>query len=70
MIQTENRQYIKDIAYQTADEFLHDISYGGKLYKLFERNFIFRGHSSNKYKYNLMLYEKICIIESMELKKR
>lgn len=50
MIKTGNRQYIKDIAYQTADDFLHDISYGGELYKLFERNFIFRGHSSDKYK--------------------
>ena len=50
MIKTDNRDYIKDIAFETADEFLHAISFGGELYKLFDRNFIFRGHSSDQYK--------------------
>lgn len=50
MIQTKDRTYITDLSYNTAEELLHDISYGGKLYKLFERNFIFRGHSTDQYK--------------------
>lgn len=50
MITTKDRKYISDIKYKTADDFLHAISYDGELYKLFEHNFIFRGHSSDKYK--------------------
>ena len=50
MIKTENRAYIKDLSYDNADSFLRDVSYGGKLYDLFDNNFIFRGHSSDKYK--------------------
>lgn len=50
MIKAENRSYIKDLSYNTAEEFLQDISYDGKLYKVFERNFIFRGHSTDQYK--------------------
>lgn len=50
MITTDDRDYIKDIHYNTAEEFLQSISYGGELYKIFNNNFIFRGHSSDKYK--------------------
>lgn len=49
MIKTENRAYIIDKHYNTADDFLHAISYEGELHKAFERNFVFRGHSSDKY---------------------
>ena len=50
MITTKDRTYIKDLCYDNAEDFLHDISYGGKLFRLFDDNFIFRGHSSDKYK--------------------
>lgn len=50
MIKAENRAYIEDLSYDNAEEFLHDISYGGKLYKIFDSNFIFRGHSTDEYK--------------------
>ena len=50
MITAKDGVYIKDIVYKTAEEFLQAISYGGDLYKLLERNFIFRGHSSDQYK--------------------
>lgn len=49
MITTKNLSYIEDLSYETAEEFLHDISYGGKLYSIFDDNFIFRGHSSDSY---------------------
>ena len=49
MITAKNRAYIVDISYENAEEFLHDIVYGGKLYKIFNESFIFRGHSSDKY---------------------
>ena len=50
MITTEDRTYIEDLSYDNAEDFLHDISYGGKLYNIFDSNFIFRGHSTDKYK--------------------
>lgn len=50
MIAAENPKYIKDIYFETASEFLKAISYGGELYEEFDENFIFRGHSSDKYK--------------------
>ncbi len=50
MIVTENRKYIKDIAFANAEDFLKAISYGGDLYFLQQRHFIFRGHESDKYK--------------------
>lgn len=50
MIIAENRAYIEDLSYDNAEVFLHDISYGGKLYKIFDTNYIFRGHSTDKYK--------------------
>lgn len=49
MLTTENRKYIKDIHFETADEFLKSISYGGDLYNSLGNNWIFRGHSSDKY---------------------
>ena len=49
MITTKNLSYLRDLSYKTAEEFLHDISYGGKLYNIFDDNFIFRGHSSDEY---------------------
>lgn len=44
-----NPQYIKDIKFKTADDFLKAISYGGDLHKELDHKFIFRGHSSDKY---------------------
>lgn len=41
-------KYIKDIHYQTADDFLRDISYGGQLCEQLH-GCIFRGHYSDKY---------------------
>lgn len=50
MLATDNRTYIEDIHFETAEEFLKSISYGGDLYKKLDKNFIFRGHSSEKYR--------------------
>lgn len=50
MIKTKDRTYLEDLSYDTAEDFLHDISYGGKLYDIFDDNYIFRGHSSDRYK--------------------
>lgn len=50
MLITEDRKYIKDIAFNNAEDFLKAISYGGELYFLQQRYFIFRGHESDKYK--------------------
>ena len=41
---------IKEIYYNSADEFLHAISYGGQLYSLNSSRYIFRGHSFSWYK--------------------
>ena len=49
MLTTENRKYIKDIHFKSGDEFLKAISYGGEFYTILGKNFIFRGHSSDKY---------------------
>lgn len=49
MIKTENRAYLVDKHFDKADDFLHAICYGGELYNAFERDFVFRGHSSDKY---------------------
>jgi len=40
---------IKEIKYESLKDFIDDISYNGKLYNAFERNYIFRGLSSDKY---------------------
>lgn len=50
MIVTEDRKYIKDISFDSADAFLKAISYGGDLYFLMQKYYIFRGHESDKYK--------------------
>lgn len=50
MIVTEDRKYIKDISFDSAEEFLKAISYGGELYFLHKGYHIFRGHESDKYK--------------------
>ncbi len=49
MIKALNNTYIEDIPYERAEDFLHDISYDGLLYNKFNKHFIFRGHSSDKY---------------------
>ena len=49
MLATDNRKYIKDIHFNTAEDFLQSISYGGEYYSKFGKNFIYRGHSSEKY---------------------
>lgn len=50
MLATDNRTYIEDIHFETAEEFLKSMSYGGDLYKILNESFIFRGHSSEKYR--------------------
>lgn len=50
MLITEDKKYIKDMAFSNAEDFLKAISYGGELYFLQQRYFIFRGHESDKYK--------------------
>ena len=50
MISTTNLTYIKDIEYNNASEFLTSLSYEGELYKVFGKNFIFRGQSDHNYK--------------------
>ena len=49
MLATDNRKYIQDVHFKTAEEFLRSISYGGRYYNKFGRNFIFRGQSSDSY---------------------
>lgn len=42
---------VQYIEYTNVDNFLKDVSYGGKLYKLFiHGHFAYRGHASNQYK--------------------
>lgn len=50
MISATNLSYIKDVKYDNADEFLTALSYGGELYKVFNKNFIFRGQANDNYK--------------------
>lgn len=49
MINADNSPYIKEHHYETADDFIRAISYGGELYKLFDEHYIFRGHSTDEY---------------------
>ena len=63
MIITKNLTYINDLSYETVEEFLHDISYGGKLYNIFDDNFIFRGHSSDGYKLRSLVQRTIPYFE-------
>ena len=47
----EEISVVQHIEYTNVDIFLNDVSYGGKLYKLFMHgDFAYRGHASNKYK--------------------
>jgi len=50
MIVTEDRKYIKDISFDSAEDFLKAISYGGELYYLQRGYYIFRGHEMDSYK--------------------
>ena len=63
MITTKNLSYIEYLSYETAEEFLHDISYGGKLYNIFDDNFIFRGHSSEGHKLRSLVQRTIPYFE-------
>ena len=49
MLHVQDSPYIKTIRYDSADDFIKAISYGGELYNLFDNHFIFRGHSTDKY---------------------
>lgn len=50
MLHLQDSPYIKTIHYENADDFIKAISYKGKLYELFDKHYIFRGHSTDKYK--------------------
>ena len=50
MLHVQESPYIKTIHYENADDFIKAISYKGELYDLFDEHFIFRGHSTEKYK--------------------
>lgn len=49
MLYVQDSPYIKTIHYESADSFIEAISYQGELYNLFNKRFIFRGHSTDKY---------------------
>ena len=49
MLKKDNKKYIKNIHFKTAEQFLKSISYGGGLYNSFGNSFVFRGQSSDKY---------------------
>ena len=49
MLHVQDSPYIKTIHYDSADGFIEAISYQGELYNLFDKRFIFRGHSTDKY---------------------
>ena len=49
MINAKDSKYIKNIHFASAKDFLKAISFDGELYKLFNENFIFRGHSTDEY---------------------
>lgn len=42
-------EYIRDMHFSTAADFLKSIAYGGELYGILNKNFIYRGHYSDKY---------------------
>lgn len=50
MTVSENRKYIKDFVFNNAEDFLKAISYGGDLYFMQQKRFVFRGQESDKYK--------------------
>ncbi len=49
MLHVQDSPYIKAIHYENADDFIKAISYKGELYNLFDRHYIFRGHSTDEY---------------------
>lgn len=48
-MKTIESEYIKDFHFSSATDFLKSISYGGELYNLLSKNFIYRGHYSDEY---------------------
>ena len=48
-MKTVESEYIRDIHFSAAADFLKSIAYGGELYGLLNENFIYRGHYSDKY---------------------
>lgn len=48
-MKTVESEYIKDMHFATADDFLKSISYGGELYDILNKSFIYRGHYSDAY---------------------
>lgn len=49
MLHVQDSPYIKAIHFENADDFIAAISYKGELYNLFDKHYIFRGHSTDKY---------------------
>lgn len=49
MLNVQDSPYIKSIHFDNAEDFIKAISFKGELYKLFHEQFIFRGHSTDKY---------------------
>lgn len=45
----ESRALVEEIRYENTDSFLTDLSYGGRLYSLLNKGFVFRGISSEEY---------------------
>ena len=48
-MKTVESEYIRDIHFSTAADFLKSIAYGGELYGILNKSFIYRGHYSDKY---------------------
>lgn len=49
MIRATHKEYIEDIAFNSAEDFLKEISYGGSLYGIFNGGCFYRGHSDDSY---------------------
>lgn len=49
MISAEHKEYIVDIHFASAEDFLKEISYKGALYNTINDDFIYRGHSTDSY---------------------
>lgn len=49
MINAIRQEYVNDIKFKSVEDFLRSITYGGELYDLLSKNFVFRGHESNRY---------------------
>ena len=48
MLHIQYSPYIRDIHYESANDFIRAISYDGELYELFNEHYIFRGHSTDQ----------------------